>query len=102
MVEYISRKWFLTEAEFDKEAQVNRLLVELLEERYGGHPLEDFGSHLKSGDHAGLFFDYWRAFLMVSRTVERCGGTLEALLSCRRWQEAGAGQTLAGWFRLSQ
>jgi len=100
MVEYISRKWFLTDAEFDAEAQVNRQLVELLDSRYGGHPLEDFGSHLKTGDHAGLFFDYWRAFLAVSRAIEACGGVLEAFRSCRRWSEAETGRTLAEWFDL--
>lgn len=100
MVEYISRKWFLTDSEFDAEAQANRQLAELLDSRYGGHPLEDFGAHLKTGDHAGLFFDYWRAFLTVSQAVDACGGVLAALQSCRRWSEAETGKTLAEWFGL--
>lgn len=100
MVEYISRKWFLTDAEFGAEVQANRQLVELLDARYGGHPLEDFGSHLKDGDHAGLFFDYWRAFLAVSRAVEASGGVLDALRSCLCWSEADTGRTLAEWFGL--
>lgn len=98
MVEYISRKWFLTGAEFDAEAQANRHLTELLGGRYGGHPLEDFGAHLKTEDHAGLFFDYWRAFLAVSRVVEACGGVLEAFRSYRLWCEAKTDRTLADWF----
>ena len=100
MVEYISRKWFLPDAEFDAEARVNRQLAELLAGRYGGHPLENFGSHLETGDHAGLFFDYWRAFLAVSRAVERCGGVMEAFRSCRQWSEADTDKTLAEWFGL--
>lgn len=100
MAEYISRRWFLTDAEFDAETQANRQLVELLAARYNGHPLEDFGAHLKTGDHAGLFFDYWRAFLAVNHVVEGCGGALEALRSCRRWSEAASGRTLAEWFGL--
>ena len=102
MVEYISRKWFLTEEESGAEVQANQQLVELLTDRYGGHPLENFGAHLKEGDFAGLFFDYWRAFLAVSQTVERCGGVLEAFRSCRRWSETDTSQTLAEWFGLHE
>ena len=98
MAEYISRKWFLTDAEFQAEAQANRQLVELLEGRYGRHPLEDYGAHLKGGDFAGLFFDYWRAFLAVSRAVDACGGVPEAFRALRQWSEAGTDQTLAEWF----
>lgn len=100
IVEYISRKWFLTDAEFEAEVQANRQLVELLEDRYGGHPLEDFGAHLKGGDYAGLFFDYWRAFLSVSQAVENCGGVLNAFRSLRRWSEASSAKSLAEWFGL--
>lgn len=100
MVEYISRKWFLTEAEYGAEVRANRLLVELLADRYGAHPLEDFGTHLKSGDYAGLFFDYWRAFLAVSKAVETCGGVPDTFRSFRRWRETGAGKAPAEWFGL--
>ena len=102
MAEYISRKWFLTDEEFDAEARVNRQLVELLEGRYGGHPLEDFGAHLKEGDLSGLFFDYWRAFLAVSRVVERCGGVLEAFRALRQWSGADTDRTLAEWLGLDE
>ena len=103
MAEYISRRWFLTAGEFDAEAQVNQLLVELLDERYGAHPLADYGAHLeKDGSGAGLFFDYWRAFLAVSRAVERCGGVLEAFRALRQWSEADTDRTLAEWFGLDE
>ena len=98
MAEFISRKWFLSEDEFGGEERVNRLLVDLLSERYGGHPLEDFGAHLKTGDHAGLFFDYWRAFLAVSRAVDLCGGVQEAFRECGQWSRSGTNKTLAEWF----
>ena len=100
MAEYISRKWFLTDTEFDAETQANRQLVELLDDRYGGHPLENFGVHLETGNHAGLFFDYWRAFLAVCRAVESCGSVLETFQSCRRWREAGTDRMLTEWFGL--
>lgn len=101
MAEYISRKWFLTEAEFAGEARASRLLTGLLAERYGGHPLEDFGAHLEDGDCAGLFFDYWRAFLAVSRTVERLGGVRAAFAALGRWSEAGGSEPLAQWLGLT-
>lgn len=101
MVEYISRKWFLTPEEFAAEEDAGRQLTELLGDRYGGHPLEDFGSHLREGDHAGLFFDYWRAYLSVSRVIDRLGGVLEAFDACRRWRESDGGTPLARWLGLS-
>ncbi|MDE7261935.1 MAG: hypothetical protein K2N78_07770 [Oscillospiraceae bacterium] len=102
MAEYISRKWFLTNAEFDAEARANQQLAELLNTRYGGHPLEDFGAHLKDGGHAGLFFDYWRAFLAVNQVVAASGGVLEAFRACQSWTEADTSQTLAEWFGLHE
>ena len=102
MVEYISRKWFLTPEEFAAEEDVNRQLTALLADRYGGHPLEDFGSHLRDGDHAGLFFDYWRAYLAVSRVIERLGGVLEAFDACRRWRDSDSGMSLARWLDLPE
>ena len=99
-MEYISRRWFLTPEEFAAEEDVNRQLIALLEDRYGGHPLEDFGSHLRDGDHAGLFFDYWRAYLAVSRVIERLGGVLEAFDACRRWRDSDSGMSLVRWLDL--
>lgn len=101
MVEYISRKWFLTPEEFAAEEAAGRQITALLEDRYGGHPLEDFGSHLRDGDHAGLFFDYWRAYLAVSRAIERLGGVSEAFDACRRWHESDCDAPLARWLGLS-
>lgn len=99
MVEYIGRSYFLTPAEFSEEARINRLLVGLLEERYGGGTLEDFGAATYEGDYAGIFFAYWRAFLAVQDLVERLGGTEAVFRSYRRWAADGSGQTLTAWFR---
>lgn len=101
MVEYIGRRYFLSEAAFAAEARINRLLVELLESRYGGHPLEDFGAKTYEGDYASIFFEYWRSFLAVDGLVRRFGGVHEVLLSYRRWlDEDRGGQTLEEWFAL--
>lgn len=98
MVEYIGRRYFLTEEEFAAEARINRLLVELLESRYGGHSLEDFGASTYQGDYAGIFFEYWRSFLAVEALVRRFGGVAEVFRSYREWGKAPAGRTLTEWF----
>lgn len=98
MVEYIGRRYFLTEEEFAAEARINRLLVELLRDRYGGHSLEDFGAAAYEGDYAGIFFGYWRSFLAVEELVRRFGGVAEVFRSYREWGNAPAGRTPAEWF----
>ena len=102
MAEYIGRRYFLTEEAFDREARINRLLVELLEGRYGGHSLEDFGAATYEGDYASIFFEYWRSFLAVETLVKRFGSVKEVFRSYQKWGEAPGGQTLEGWFALNK
>ena len=98
MVEYIGRRYFLTEEAFAREARVNRLLVELLENRYGGHSLEDFGASTYEGDYASIFFEYWRSFLAVNELVNRFGSVKEVFRSYQEWAKNPGGQTLEEWF----
>ena len=100
MAEYIGRRYFLTEEAFDREARINRLLVELLEGRYGGRSLEDFGASAYEGDYAGIFFEYWRSFLAVDALIRRFGSVKEVFRSYRKWAETSGGQTLEEWFSL--
>ena len=100
MVEYISHRYFLTDAEFDAQAQIDRLLVELLTPRYGGYPLAQFGAQTYQRDYAGIFFDYCRAFLAVRSLVEQFGGVQEVFRSCRVWHESHRDKTLAQWFHI--
>ena len=102
MAEYIGRRYFLTEEAFDREARINRLLVELLEDRYGGLSLEDFGAAAYEGDYASIFFQYWRSFLAVESLVRRSGGVKEVFRSYRKWSETPSGQTLEEWFALNK
>lgn len=102
MAEYIGRRHFLTEEAFDREARINRLLAELLEGRYGGRSLEDFGSSAYEGDYAGIFFEYWRSFLAVEALVRRFGSVKEVFRSYQKWGEAPGGQTLEEWFNLNK
>lgn len=98
MVEYIGRQYFLTQTEFRQEARINRLLVDLLEPRYGGHSLEDFGAKTYEGDYASIFFEYWRSFLAIESLVSRFGSIPEVFRSYREWDAKGRGKTLEDWF----
>lgn len=100
MAEYIGRRYFLTAEEFDREAHINRLLVELLEPRYGGHSLEDFGAKTYEGDYASIFFEYWRSFLAVESLVLRFGDLPAVFRSYWEWDAKGREQTLEDWFFL--
>ncbi len=98
MVEYIGRRYFLTEEAFAAESRINRLLVQLLESRYGNHSLEDFGAATYEGDYASIFFAYWRSFLAVEKLVQRLGSVRDVFRSYRQWAGACRGQTLEAWF----
>lgn len=100
MVEYISRKYFLTPAEFDEEERADRLLVECLTPRYGGHSLEQFGAATYEGDYASIFFEYWRSFLAVKELVERFGSVNAVFDRFRQWTQQGGDTTLEAWFKL--
>lgn len=66
MVEYISRKELLSEAEFAEKAEIERLLVALLSPR--------FSKDNSEADYAGIFFRYWRGFLAAQKRVAAYGG----------------------------
>lgn len=101
MCEYISRRYFLSPAQFEREAQVNEWLVQRLCSRYGAYPLEKFGADTYSEDLAGIFYWYWRSFLAVNRLVEAAGGDpMQVFRSYRQWGAFGAKEPLEGWFGL--
>lgn len=99
MVEYISRRYFLTPEEFEAEAEINRLLVELHSERAGSHSLEEFGPETYKSDFGTIFFEYWRSFLTVNRIIETHHGDVKRVLSkYRQWCEGKPDLTLEEWF----
>ena len=99
MCEYISRKYFLTDSEFDRVAHINALLVDLLKDQYGTQPLEDFGTATYREDYAGIFYAYWRSFLAVQEIVERFSGDIPAVFrSYHDWDREGRKESLTKWF----
>jgi len=101
MAEYISRRFFLTDAEFNAELDINRRLVELNEARYGSLSLESFGVSTYEGDYAGIFYWYWRSFLAVNKLVQDHGGSIHNVFrSYHRWISTCKDRSLSRWFGL--
>lgn len=101
MAEYISRRYFLNDAQFQREAEINQKIVNLLMPRYGHHSLEEFGKETYSGDYASIFFEYWRSFLAVKKIVEAYDGdVMEAFASYHQWHESASEKTLSEWFEI--
>ena len=99
MAEYISRRYFLTEQEFQKETEINHMLVQLHAERYGNHSIEAFGAETYAGDYASIFFEYWRAFLAVKDIVDAYDGNIKRVFQIyHQWCVTESGMSLSAWF----
>lgn len=102
MCEYISRKYFLTDAQFMDEAGIHALLVEQYQQEYGAHSLDDFGSETYRGDYASIFYEYWRSFLAVKKIIDRFdGNVMQVFREYHRWHKEADGKNLAEWFHVS-
>lgn len=101
MCEYISRKYFLTDEQFQEEAKINALLVEQFRGKYGAHPLEDFGLSTYRNDYASIFYEYWRSFLTVKQIVDAHNGDVHAVFrSYHEWHKDNNSITLEEWFHI--
>lgn len=103
MVEYISRKYFLTEEEFELETYFNQQLVDLLNDKYGNHSLEMFGASTYQNDYASIFFEYWRSFLTVKKIIEEHNNDIFSVFeSYHEWNRANNDTTLLEWFNITE
>lgn len=101
MAEYISRRYFLTDEEFEAEAAANRQLIDLYQQQHRTHSMEEFGSATYDKDYAGIFYEYWRSFLAVNRIVNDHNGNVQAVFqSYHRWHESRTARSLEEWFGL--
>ncbi|MBE5900329.1 MAG: elongation factor Tu [Lachnospiraceae bacterium] len=99
MAEYISRKWYLTQAEYEKEKEINRLLIELFEEQNGEQSLNGFDQSVYEKGMTTVFYYYWKSFLTVEELVRREGGNIEEVMLCyQRWGRTKREVTLLDWF----
>ena len=100
MCEYISRKWFLTEKEFEKELRINELLAALYEERHGVQSPEHFTRDIYGGTLEDIFFFYWKSFLTVYAVVQRMGNPDAVFREYHRWFREASDVPLSSWFQI--
>lgn len=101
MCEYISRRYFLTESEFDESILINQKLTGYLHKRYGSASLESFGTAVYQADYAGILYWYWRSFLAVRKLVDsHCGDVPAVFAKYQDWVKACCTTPLARWFHL--
>lgn len=99
MCEYISRKYFLTPSEFQKESEINAILVDHFRDIYSNHPLEEFGKNTYQNDVASIFCEYWRSFLAVEKIIHIYSGDIHAVFrSYHQWHASNSSLTLEEWF----
>lgn len=105
MVEYISRRYFLTSDEFNREHKYNSILVNILKNKYGKHSLNEFGASTYDGDFASIFFEYWRSYLAVHTIINNHNGDIhQVFASYHDWYNKGKENnvSLLEWFGLEK
>lgn len=81
MVEYISRKYFLSDEEYRLQKEINKKIVELYEKTNGERSLSEFGKYKDNNDLATVYYDYWKAFLEIDRIIQRRNGDILSVLN---------------------
>lgn len=103
MCEYISRKYFLTDAQFTEAARINRLLVEQFQKKHGKASLENFSADTYWECYAGIFYAYWCSYLAIEQLVDRYKGDIMAVFrEYHRWYNSGKAIPLSCWFRIEE
>ncbi len=99
MVEYISRKFFLTEEEYAAEKEINQMLVTLYDNQYGHLSLNEFSQFTYGQEIVHVLYAYWRSFLMIDTLAEKCNGNISDIFhSYHLWYQGGEKGTLLNFF----
>lgn len=100
MCEYISRRFFLTEAEFERAALVQQRLVTRWEEKHGKQPMESFDDSTYRSSYGAIFYEYWRSFLAVNALVDKASGNVWAVFrKYHDWYQNDCPVPLVNWFQ---
>ena len=101
MCEYISRKYFLSEKEFQEEVRINALLTSLYEGKHGIMSPEAFSAASYQGPLGSVFYLYWKSFLTVHTLVQQKSGDVTAVFrEYHRWFQEAPEMPLLQWFRM--
>ena len=80
IAEYISRKYFLTETEYQEEKAMNKALVDSYEKCHGKTYLSDFTAKTYMADYATVFHYYWKSFLRVDELIKEQNGDIKTVI----------------------
>jgi hypothetical protein len=80
MAEYISRKFFLTTAEYEEEKEINKMLVDCYEKCHGKTCLSEFTANTYTADYATVFHYYWKSFLKVEEIIDKQKGDIRTVI----------------------
>ena len=100
MVEYISSRYFLTDAEFAAAKDAARQLTALFRAKHGWHSLEAFGQQTYANDYASIFYEYQRSFLAIDALVQRLGSVQAVFDEYKKWHDHPVDLSLTEWFRI--
>ncbi len=100
MVEYISKKYFLTTQEYERERKFNQYLVDIFENKYGVNTIENFNYDVYDESITVIFYYYWKSFLLVDSLVEKFPSLEDIFTSYHRWDDLGRNVPLSTWFEL--
>ncbi len=102
MCDYLSRKYILSDTEFNEITNVELKMVEMFKGKYGNHSLDDFGNASYQGNLTSIMFDYWRSFLAVKFLVEESANNdiKQIFREYHKWHNDGRKKPLMEHFEL--
>ncbi|WP_186579525.1 hypothetical protein [Aquibacillus kalidii] len=100
MCDYLSRKYFLSEKEFNEITNIELEMVEMFKAKYGTHSLDDFGNASYEGNLTSIMFDYWRSFLAVKYLVQvQANHNIKQVFEeYHKWHNSGRKKPLMAYF----
>ncbi|ATP42434.1 hypothetical protein CSE16_11230 [Solibacillus sp. R5-41] len=102
MCDYLSRKFILSDKEFNEITNIELDLIAMFQDEYGNHSLDEFGTSSYEGSLTSIMFDYWRSFHAVKHLVEeRANNDITIIFrEYHKWHNEGREKPLIEHFGL--
>ncbi|MFC7320066.1 hypothetical protein [Halobacillus campisalis] len=103
MCDYLSRKFLLSDEEFNEITDIESEMMEMFKDRYGDHSLDEFGHASYQGSLTSIMFDYWRSYLTVKYLVEEkaVGDIKQVFSEYQSWHNEGRKKPLTEYFEVN-